>query len=53
MKAAVQDKLSVAKTLSLDDKKMLALEALQQKKNITELSKANKVSRKFIYTQKK
>jgi hypothetical protein len=52
MKAAAQNRLSVAKTLSLEDKKMLALEALQQNKNITELSKANKVSRKFIYTQK-
>jgi hypothetical protein len=52
MKATAQDRLSVAKTLSLEDKKMLVLEALQKKKNITELSTAYKVSRKFIYTQK-
>jgi hypothetical protein len=52
MKAAIQNKLYTAERLSSSDKKTLALEAMSQRQTITDLSKENDVSRKFIYAQK-
>ena len=52
MMTATQTKLHTAKQLSSSDKKTLALEAMSQRQTITDLSKENDVSRKFVYAQK-